>query len=258
MESGVIATAYLAHTIWQLGQVGRARELIEEAVARAVESDHVPTQTNTYFFKAMFEILRGDAAAARRATETVLELSREHGITLYLAVGALFLSWARARLGDPEIGVTEFRQSLAAYTDQGNKLYVPLYQGFLAEIQAEGQQTEEASNRIDEALKLAGETGEHWTDALLHRIRGEILWKREPANAAPAEEAFLTAIAIAQQQKARSFELRAALSLAKLYQSTGRAADAHAVLAPALGGFSPTPEFPEIEEAQRLLDRLGS
>ena len=71
--------------------------------------------------------------------------------------------------------------------------------------------------------------------------------KRDPANTAPAEEAFLTAIAIAQQQKARSFELRAALSLAKLYQSTGRAADAHAVLAPALEGFSPTPEFPEIE-----------
>jgi hypothetical protein len=66
-------------------------------------------------------------------------------------------------------------------------------------------------------------------------------------------EAFLTAIAVAQQQKARSFELRAALSLAKLYQSTGRVAEAHAVLAPALQTFSPTPEFLEIEEAQTLL-----
>ena len=71
------------------------------------------------------------------------------------------------------------------------------------------------------------------------------------------EEAFLTAIGIAQQQKARSFELRAALSLAKLYQSSGRAADAHAVLAPALAGFSPTPEFPEIEQAQTLLAALA-
>jgi plasmid replication initiation protein len=66
------------------------------------------------------------------------------------------------------------------------------------------------------------------------------------------------AIAVAQQQKARSFELRAALSLAKLYQSTGRAAYAHAVLLPALEGFAPTPEFPEIEEAQRLLCSRGS
>ena len=91
----------------------------------------------------------------------------------------------------------------------------------------------------------------------MHRIRGEILLKRDPANTAPAEEAFLTAIAVAQQQKARSFELRAALSLAKLYQSTGRAADAHAVLAPALEGFAPTPEFPEIAEAQALLAALA-
>ncbi len=81
--------------------------------------------------------------------------------------------------------------------------------------------------------------------------------KRDPANPAPAEEAFQTAIAVAKQQGARSFELRAALSLAKLYQSTGRPAEAHAVLAPALEGFSPTPEMPEIAEAQALLAALA-
>ena len=84
-----------------------------------------------------------------------------------------------------------------------------------------------------------------------------MLLKRDPANPAPAEEAFLTAIAVAKQQGTRSFELRAALSLAKLYQSTGRPADAHAVLAPALEGFSPTPEMPEIAEAQALLASAG-
>lgn len=99
---------------------------------------------------------------------------------------------------------------------------------------------------------LAQQTGEHWTDAELYRVRGSILLRRDPANIAPAEEAFLAAIAIARQQKARSFELRAAMALAKLYQSTGRDADAHAVLAPALEGFSPMAEFPEIEEAQNL------
>ena len=86
---------------------------------------------------------------------------------------------------------------------------------------------------------------------------GEILLKRDPANPGPAEEALKAAIAIAQQQGARSFELRAALSLAKLYQSTGRPADAHAVLAPALEGFTPTPEMPEIAEAQALLAALS-
>jgi adenylate cyclase len=95
------------------------------------------------------------------------------------------------------------------------------------------------------------------TDALLHRIRGAILLKRDPANSAPAEEAFLAAIAIAQAQKARSFELQAALALAKLYQSTARPAEAHAVLAQALEGFPPTPEMPEIAEAQALLEGLA-
>ena len=83
--------------------------------------------------------------------------------------------------------------------------------------------------------------------------RGEILLKRDPANPAPVEEAFLAGVAVAKQQGTRSLELRAALSLAKLYQSTGRAADAHAVLAPALEGFTPTDEMPEIAEAQALL-----
>jgi predicted ATPase len=114
------------------------------------------------------------------------------------------------------------------------------------------------SKNEEVGLALAGETGEHWSDAFLHRLRGEILLKRDPTNTALAEDALLTAIAIAQQQKARSFELRAALDLARLYNATSRSADAHALLASALKGFSPTPEFPEIAEAQMLLSSLTS
>ena len=106
---------------------------------------------------------------------------------------------------------------------------------------------------IDEALALVGETGEHWFDAGLHRIRGEILIKQNPADPAHAEAVFLAAIAVSRQQKARSFGLRAALSLAKLYQSTNRPTEAHDVLGPALQGFSPTPEFPQIAEAMRFV-----
>jgi hypothetical protein len=91
---------------------------------------------------------------------------------------------------------------------------------------------------------------------MLHRIRGEIPLKREPANPAPAEKAFLTSISIAQQQKTRSFELQGALALAKLYRGTTRGLDARAVLASALKGFSPTPELPEISDAQTLLTAL--
>jgi predicted ATPase len=257
MDTGAGATVYLAHIHWILGEVRRARELIDEAVALAIESGHVPTQVVTHQFKAIFEIFHGDAGAVRRDSETVIELSREHGIAQYLAAGLLSHSWARARLGDRETGVTELRQALAASMEQRNKVWVPLFQGLLAEIEAEGQGAEASLTRIDEALAVAGETGEHWTDAFLHRIRGEILLKRDPAKTASAEEAFLTAIAIAQQQEARSFGLLAALALAKLYQSENRVADAHAVLAAALEGFVPTPELPQIEEAQALLTVLA-
>ena len=257
MDSAAVVTAYLAVVAWCLGDFGRARELMDEAVARAVESAHAPTLANAYFFQAMFEILRDDPDAALRAAETWVALSRKHGLALYLAGGALPLAWARAKLGDRDSGSAEFRQPLAEYAGHGNKLNLPFDQGLLAEIETEGRGAEAAMAAIDEALTLAVETGQHWFDAALHRIRGEILIKQIAADPAPAEAAFLAAIAVAQQQKARSFELRAALSLAKLYQSTGRAVDAHDVLGSALDGFSPTPEFPQIADAKALFEWLA-
>src|SRR4029077_5291306 len=99
---------------------------------------------------------------------------------------------------------------------------------------------------LDEALETSERIRQRAFDAELHRVRGEMLLKRDPANPAAAEEALRSAIAVSKQQSTRSFELRGALALAKLYQSTGRPADAHAGLARALEGFSPTPEMPEI------------
>jgi len=251
------AKAFLAVTIWALGEVTRPRELIQQAIGRAVETTHAPTLVNTYWFKASLDVLRGDADEALRDTTTVIELSRELGIANYLAMGMPYCSWARARLGDRETGSEGLQEGIAAITTSGIKNWVPFFQGLLAEIEAGRQDVEQALIRIDEALGLAQQTGEHWTDAYLHRIRGEILLKRDPANKAQAEEVFLTGMAIAREQKARSFELRAALSLARLYQSSNRAADAHAALARALEGFLPTPELPEIEEAQALLAALA-
>ena len=243
------AFTYLAFTNWVLGQAGVRGARMEEGLARGLASNHPSTQANINCFTAIFEIVRGDVDAARRAAETAVELAREHGLPQFALWGALSNAWARARLGDRETGLAEIREALEANTGQ----WIPLYQGLLAEFEAEGQGAEAALARTDAALARARETGEHWTDAFLHRIRGEILFKRDRANTAPAEEAFLTAIAVAQQQKAKSFELRAALSLAKLYQSTGRAADAYAPLASALNGLVPTSEMPEIGEAQALL-----
>jgi predicted ATPase len=255
-DTGAAARASLAITKWQLGEVGPARALIEEAVTHAIETDHVPTLAITYVHKALFEMVRDDAGAARRDGEILVKLGQENALTLFTALGAFQSAWASARLDGRGTGATELRQALAAYTDQGNKVDVPFFQGLLAEIEAQTD-AEGALTRIDEALALAGETGEHWSDAFLHRLRGGILLKRDPANTAPAEDAFLTAIAIAQQQRARSFELRAALSLAKFYQATGRGEAARELLGPSVAGFIEGPELPEVEQANRLLAGLA-
>jgi predicted ATPase len=110
---------------------------------------------------------------------------------------------------------------------------------------------------IDAGLALAEETGEHYTDPYLYRLRGEVLLMRRPVDPLVAEEAFQTAIAIAKGQGARGYALLASLTLAKLYQSTGRRDDARAILPPALEGLAATPEMPEIAEAQALLGRLA-
>jgi predicted ATPase len=106
---------------------------------------------------------------------------------------------------------------------------------------------------IDEALAMSQEGGDRLYDSNLHRLRGNILLNRDPANPAQAEDAFKTSLAVAKQQGARTFELLASLALAKLYQATRRLAEAHAVLAPALEGFSPTPEMPLIAKALELM-----
>jgi len=127
----------------------------------------------------------------------------------------------------------------------------------LAELELRAVGADSALTRVNEALALASQVERQCDLPFAHLLRGEILLMLDPANPAPAEEAFGTALAIARQQGARSWGLRAALSLAKLHQSTNRPADAHAVLAPALDGFSPTPELPEIAEAQALLTGLA-
>ena len=248
------ATAILALTNWLLGNFGRARELMEQAVARATEGGHEPTLANTCFLNALYGMLRGDATAAGRAAETIVELAQKLELADVVAEGAMCSAWARARLGDGgDTATTEFHQAIVAFTDRGNRAYVPLFLGELAKLEAEQEGTEAALTRINEALSLASETGERLGDSFLQRIRGEILWKHNPTNSFEPEEAFLAAVAVAQQQKAKSFELLAALSLANLYRSTTRILEANDILASALEGFTPTSEMPEISEAQALL-----
>ena len=254
--TGTVATACLAVTTWQLGEIERARELIEIANRRATELGHPPSMAGQLFQRCKLETLRGDAAATLSAAETLEALSREHGLALFRLWAELFTAWARGRLHDPATAVVELRQALAALTDQGQMLAAPFFYALLAELEAQTLGADKALARIDEALALAAQIDQRDCLSSMHRLRGEILLKRDPTSPALAEEAFQTAIAVAKEQRARSPLLLASLALAKLYQSTGRLADAYAVLAPALEGFSPTPEMPQIAEGRALLAAL--
>jgi class 3 adenylate cyclase/predicted ATPase len=250
------ATAYLALSVLALGDAEHARRLIDHAVREGGKSGHVATIANTTVHKVLLESFRDDPAATLSASELVVEFAREHNMAAYAAAGELFLLWARGRLLDPEARASQLRQALAAFVEQGNRLFAPSVHGLIAELEAISGRADIALASVDAGLALAEKTGERWTDPLLIRRKGEILFHRDPTNPAPAEEAFRTAIEIAKQQGSRSFGLRTVLSLAKLYRSTGRPADAHAVLTPALEGLAPNAEMPEIEEAAALLAAL--
>src|SRR4029077_2945679 len=149
--------------------------------------------------------------------------------------------------------LAEMRRGLAIVREQGLVSNAVNFEAALAEAEASAGETDAGLRRLDDALAALEHTEQRSYEAEMHRIRGEILLKRDRADTAAAEQSLQAAIAIAQSQKARSFELRAALSLAKLYRAANRDVDAHAVLAPAVEGFPPTQQFPELTEAQALL-----
>jgi predicted ATPase len=251
------AAVFLSCSYWAIGRLEEARALSDSANAWAGELAHAPGLANAWGWTAHLEILRGDAGAALQAADRLVEVSRRRDLAFYLSWGQILACYARGRLFDPEVGAKELREALVAFWERGNKFCAPLFYGMVADLEAMTGRVDNALASAEAGLALAKETGDRWTDALLYRLRGDILLKCDPAKPALAEEAFKAAIVIAKQQGARSHELLAALSLAKLCQSTGRPADAHAALAPALEGFAPTPEMPEIAEAQALLGELA-
>ena len=256
-DTGAVAMSILAITSWQLGEVERASELINMANHRAAELGHAPSKVHPLYWKSILEILRGDAAAALITAKALEDLCGEHGMGEWGTVAEMVVGWAHGRLANPTAGAAEMRRALAVLINKGGLLLVAFFQGLLADLELETLGADSAIVRIDEALVSADQATNFASLPFLHRLRGDILLKRNPPGMTGAEDAYRTAIAIAKQQVARSYELLASLALAKLYQSTARPAEAHAVLEPALEGFSPTSEMPEIAEAQALLAALA-
>ena len=252
-DPGVLAMLYLALTLWPMGDIGRAVSLVGRAEARIADLTHVGTLAPGRMHAAMVDLLRGDRARVAPNAFELTRLAREFDLNLFRAFGVFLEGWASAASGS---GLEGMRRGVELLREQNVLWFDGLLKMALAEAESQGADLGRAVAILDETLATCDRTGYRAFEAELHRARGEMLLKRDPANPAPAGEAFLTAIAVSKRQATRSFELRAALSLAKLYQSTGRSAEAHAVLAPAIKGFSPTPEMPEIAEAQALLSRL--
>ena len=258
LDTGVAARVFLALASWLGGDLQRPSQLIEEAMRLGGDLGHLSDVIHALWYKVYIQCLRNDADSVAVDAENLLRTSQQHGVELFVMLADMVLGWARGRLGDAGSGPNELRRSLAEYTSKGFRLFVPPVLVLLAELESAAGDAERAQSAIDEGLAMAQEGGQHYADSFLHRLHGDLLLKLNPNDPAPAAVAYKTAVDVSEHQGTRTYKLLASLSLAKLYQSTSRPADAHAALAPALEGFSPTPEMPQIAEAQALLAALAA
>ena len=232
-----------------LGEIDRAASLIQRMLARMATLTHVTTLAIENSYAVQFAMLCGDRKRGKASALEFTRLAREHNLGRLRIIAMFFESWVRVE-NDVFGGLEDMRRSTELLREQKVLFLDGLVKIALAETEVLGADPDRAVAILDEAVATCESSGLRQFEAELHRTRGEVLLKRNSADTRPAEEALRSAIAVAKRQGTRSFELRAALSLTKLYQSTGRPVDAHAVLTQALEGFAPTPEMPEIAKAQ--------
>ena len=250
-DPGVPAKFYLGMTLWALGEIARGTRLLEDTLNLALHGGHIPTMALARHYMIVFAVVCRKNDLATPHAQALLDMDLKHGLPNWRGFVKFHLAWTKRRTDPNAIG--DMRAALAFQRERDFLIEQPLFGALLAETEAEGGELNAAIGTIDEQIALIGRTGERWYESELNRVRAEILLKSGPSNATLAEDSFLNAIGVAKRQSTRSFELRASLSLAKLYRSTSRPVEAHSVLAPALEGFSPTPEMPETAEAQALL-----
>jgi predicted ATPase len=256
-DSGVSAMIVLALTLWPLGEINRASQYADEATTQAARSTHVATQAFAHGFKSLFEMMRRDAGCALHEGEVLLGFAREHVMPQWLAIGAFTLGWARWHSGDREVGQKEMRNGMALFREQGIRFPLPLCAVLLAEIEDEIRRIGPTLTILDDALADAERTGQHHFDVELHRQRGALLLRKTPNDVAAAEAAFMRAIEVAHSQQTRTFELRAAMSMARLLRDQGKPQQARELLAPVYGWFTEGFDTLDLREAKALLEELA-
>jgi class 3 adenylate cyclase/predicted ATPase len=252
------AEIFDAIALWVLGRVAESLPLADRALADAESAAHAPTMPFVHYWRMLLGLVRGDTETAAADSRALAEIVSRYDLPAFWAgMVAFFQGWTRWRRGEGKAALTEMRKGIGISREQGFVTLRAVFEAALAEAEATVGETDAGLHRLDDALAELEATENRWYEPEMHRIRAGILVKRDPADRAAVEQALQAAIAVAQSQKARSFELRAALALAKLYRAASRDADAHAVLAPAVEGFPPTQQFPELAKAQAILSVLS-
>jgi predicted ATPase len=263
-DPGVACQAYAAITLWWLGYPDQALQRSHEALTLARELAHPFSLVYALFFAALLHQLRRERHLTQERAEAAIALSAEQGFALFVAGGTIFRGWVLAERfpesvagqGQMEEGIAQMQQGLAAWRGTGAKVLRPYGLALLAEAYAKVGQREEGLTLLAEALAVTHDTGERRWDAELYRLKGELLLERSAKDDAEAESCFRQALEMARRRQAKSWELRAATSLSRLWQRQGKRDEARQLLTEIYDWFTEGFDTADLQEAKRLLEEL--
>jgi predicted ATPase len=255
-DSGTSALAYDACCLWCLGYPDQALIKSQETIDLARELDHPFSLADALCYAGcLFNVMRRDAPALKIYAEQLLQLSNEIGLAGWIGTATCFHGEAIAMLGQVSEGIAQIHAGMAANEPIFVRLNLVEALRAMAEAQVKAGRPQEGLTILVEALDLAEQTGEsHW-EAELHRLRADLLLMLNDEEGAEAN--FKKAIEVARQQKARSWELRAATNLARLWQKQGKKDGARQLLGEIYSWFTEGFDTPDLIEARTLLDKLS-
>ena len=257
-DGRVIALTGAAWALWVLGYPDQALLRAQESLAMARRLAHPYSEAMALYCFSWLHVFRHEAGAARELAEQGIALSIEHGFVWTQAFTGVLHGWALAEEGRAPEGVQEIREYLAALEQMGHMLWRPHQEGMLASALSRAGRTDEALDVIAKALESARSTGDVEHAAEMYRQEGELTLERGgPGAAAEAEKCFQQAIEVAREQRAKSWELRASVSLAKLWRDQGKGEAARKLLEPLYGQFTEGFDTPDLRDAKALLDTLA-
>jgi predicted ATPase len=257
-DTGVGCQILAAQALWYLGYPDQALNRAKEALALAHELSHPFTLVYALYYTARLQMLRREVEAVRERVEGVLRIAKERGFALFEAFGTVLQGWALAEGGETEEGIGGIRQGLVAWRAMGLEVVLPESLCLLAGAYGKAGQAKEGLRLVAEALAKAERTGERKFEAELYRLKGELLLGQVEAKVeVEAERCFERALEVARRQRARSWELRAATSLSRLWQRRGKRREARKLLQEVHGWFTEGFDTPDLIEARALLDALG-